>query len=159
MKTLKRRRFEGKTDYKARLALLKSGKPRLVIRKTNKYIVVQLVRSEGAQDFVVSSVSSHDLPGTDKKNNGLLRNRAAAYTAGFLLGSKIKGKVKEAILDIGMHRNVHKSRIYAALKGALDAGLVVPHDPEALPSMETIHSNKKMTDILNKIIGKEAKHG
>ena len=50
MKSIKRRRREGKTDYKARLAMLKSEKPRLVIRKSNRYLVVQIVGSEIAKD-------------------------------------------------------------------------------------------------------------
>ena len=41
MKTVKRRRHQRKTDYKKRIALLKSEKPRIVVRKTNKYILSQ----------------------------------------------------------------------------------------------------------------------
>ncbi|MBT3583115.1 50S ribosomal protein L18, partial [Candidatus Woesearchaeota archaeon] len=37
-----RRRRAGKTNYHNRLALLLSRKPRLVIRKTNKYIICQI---------------------------------------------------------------------------------------------------------------------
>ena len=35
-KVQRRRRIEAKTDYKARFNLLKSEKPRLVVRKTNR---------------------------------------------------------------------------------------------------------------------------
>ena len=38
-KTIRKRRYEGKTDYKARFFLLKSGKPRVVFRKTNRYLL------------------------------------------------------------------------------------------------------------------------
>jgi hypothetical protein len=41
--------------------------------------------------------------------------------------------VKEAILDVGLNPPVKGSKIYAALKGAIDAGIKVPHDPEILP--------------------------
>ncbi len=61
MKTQRRRRLETKTDYKARLALLKSEKPRLVIRKSNRYILAQIVLSEIAQDKILFRVSSKDL--------------------------------------------------------------------------------------------------
>ena len=46
MKTIRRRRLEHKTDYKARLGLLKSNMPKLVVRKSNRYITVQLVISD-----------------------------------------------------------------------------------------------------------------
>ena len=38
-----RRRREGRTNYGSRLALLKGKTPRLVIRKLNKGVLVQLV--------------------------------------------------------------------------------------------------------------------
>jgi large subunit ribosomal protein L18 len=38
-----RRRREGKTNYYKRLKLIRSGKPRLVVRRTNKYIIAQIV--------------------------------------------------------------------------------------------------------------------
>ena len=37
-----RRKREGRTNYKKRLALLKSGQPRLVIRRSNRYLQFQL---------------------------------------------------------------------------------------------------------------------
>jgi len=37
-----RRRREGKTDYAKRLALVKSGKTRMVVRRSNKGLVIQL---------------------------------------------------------------------------------------------------------------------
>ena len=49
-RTVRRRRREAKTDYKSRLNLLKSGLPRLVIRKTNKFVTGQIIESEIAQD-------------------------------------------------------------------------------------------------------------
>ena len=60
-RTFRRRRKEQKTDYRARLALLKSQKPRLIIRKTNRAIIAQIVVSEGAQDKVLITVTSRDL--------------------------------------------------------------------------------------------------
>ena len=61
MRTIRKRRLEAKTDYKARLELLKSGKPRLVIRKTSRYIIAQLVLSENAQDKVLKGFTSLSL--------------------------------------------------------------------------------------------------
>ena len=37
------------------------------------------------------------------------------------------------IMDVGLHPPIRGSKLYAALKGAVDAGLEVPHIPEVLP--------------------------
>ena len=154
MKTPRRRRLEAKTDYKARLALLKSEKPRIVIRKTNHYIIIQIVKSEIAQDKVLVGNTSKILlsQGLPPELSGSLKSLGAAYLTGFLIGKQaLKLGIKEAILDAGMNRNIKNSRIYAALKGALDAGLNVPHNPDILPQMENIKS-EKISKIFDKIV-------
>lgn len=153
-KTIKRRRHERKTDYKARLALLKSGKPRLVVRKTNKYIIVQIVETEIAQDKTILGMTSKALlkSGWPENLKGSLKTRAAAYVTGYILGKNAKDKIKgEIILDTGMHRNIQKSRIYAVLKGAVDAGLNIVHDEKILPTEEQIKSNEKLAPIVDKL--------
>lgn len=157
MRIMRRRRREGKTDYKARLTMLKSDKPRIVIRKTNRYVIIQLVKSDIAQDKVISGISSKNLLafGWPKEKIGSLKSLPAAYLAGFLLGEQIKEKTKHAIFDIGMNRNVHQSRIYAVLKGLLDSGISIPHNKEALPSDEILkksEESKKLIDSLKKKI-------
>src|SRR5438876_4517198 len=47
-----RRRREGKTDYKLRRALVKSGKPRAVVRLSNKYVTVQITDATITGDIV-----------------------------------------------------------------------------------------------------------
>lgn len=138
MKTIKRRHKESRTDYKARLAMLKSGKPRIVVRKTNRFIIVQLVESKLAQDSTMAYVTSKDLLsfGWPKEKLGSLKSLPAAYLTGMLLAKKLKGKIKDAILDIGLHRNIKSSRIYAVLKGLLDSGIRIPHNPDALPEIK-----------------------
>ncbi len=153
MKTVRRRRLERKTDYKARLALLKSGKPRLVARKTNRYIIAQIVETKNAQDKIILGITSKILleKGWPKTSQGGLKNLTASYLTGFILGKMAHEKnIKSAIFDIGMHRNVHKSRFYAVLKGALDAGLKIPHNPAALPPDNSLQ-NEKFKNILNKL--------
>ena len=155
MKTVRRRRQEGKTDYKARLALLISEKPRLIVRKTNRYVIAQIVRTEIAQDKVVVGTTSKVLlsKGWPSELSGSLKSLGAAYLTGFFLGKEsIKKGVKEAILDMGMHPHVANSRIYALLKGAVDAGLKVPHSDEVLPKMENIKTDK-IAKIFDKIAG------
>ncbi len=148
-RTIKRRRLEAKTDYNARLSMLKSGKTRLIVRKTNRYLIAQLVSSNLAQDKVIVGVSSKDLLGLGwpKELAGSLKNRIACYLTGMLLASKAKGK--EAILDLGMHRNISGSRIYALVKGAIDAGLKIPCSEESLPKIEA--KDEKFSGIFEKI--------
>ena len=156
----KRRRREGKTDYKARLSLLVSGVPRLVVRKSNQYITAQIVESEEAQDSVVCHVNSKELGKFGW--NFSKKNIPASYLACFLLGKKCNGKIKKVILDLGLHRSTKGSRIYACLKGAVDSGLEIPHDPKMLPKEERIkglHLRKeiqeKFKEVKEKIKGKQ----
>ncbi len=154
MKTIRRRRLERRTDYKARLALLKSGEKRLIARKTNRYIIAQIVESIKAQDNVIITMTSKILlsHGWPKEYAGSLKSLQAAYLIGMIIGkSAQRKKVKQAIFDIGMYRNVHKSRLYALLKGALDSNLKIPHNDESLPSVQDLEKNTKLRSIFTKI--------
>lgn len=153
-KTIRRRRQENKTDYKLRLNLLKSGKPRLVIRKTNKYLIAQIIESDIAQDRVIVGITSKALlsKGWPEDKASSLKSMTAAYLTGLLLGKMAKEKkIKEAILDIGMQRNVLKSRLYALLKGVIDAGINISHSPEALPSEAQIKGGENLSAIFTKL--------
>ena len=153
MKTIRRRRNQAKTDYKARLAMLKSGRQRLVVRKTNRYIQAQIVETKIAQDKVLADASSKELleKGWPKELSGSLKNLHAAYLTGLMLGKKLKGKTGEVILDFGMHRNVSGSRIYALVKGAHDAGVDVSCSKEVLPSNERLQKNQKTFSLIEKL--------
>jgi len=154
MKVPKRRRLQRKTDYKSRLGMLKSETPRLIIRKTNRYIIAQIVKTDIARDTVITGVNSKQLLtlGWPEENKGSLKGLPAAYLIGLMIGKEANDKkIKKAILDIGMYRNIHKSRIYAVLKGAIDAGLEIAHNEEALPSLEEIKKNKKIAPLMDKL--------
>ncbi len=153
MKTLRRRRREARTDYKARFALLKSGKPRFVVRKTNRYVIVQIVESKGAQDKTLFEMSSKELlsRGWPKEKSGSLKNLQAAYLTGYLLGKKTHSKFKELVLDSGLNKTTKGSKIFAALKGALDAGLKIPHNKDVIPSQDRLGSNEKFKEAIEKI--------
>ncbi len=156
MKTTKRRRREGKTNYLKRLKLLKSKKPRVVVRKTNKYIISQYTTSTHAQDKVELSISSKKLLeyGWPEEAKGSLKSISASYLSGFLMGKKIKAKgLKEPIIDLGLNRSVHGSRLYAFVNGIQDAGLKINSSKDIFPSNERINSSKKKVDI-NKIKSK-----
>lgn len=153
-KTIRRRRLENKTDYKARFNLLKSGKARLVIRKTNRYIIAQIVESDIAQDKVIVGTSSKALlaNGWPEDKKGSLKSFPAAYLTGLLIGKMAKEKkIKSAILDLGMQRNILKSKLYAVLKGAVDSGMVIPHSAESLPSDVQLKGNVNLQSILTKL--------
>ncbi|MHA2081022.1 MAG: 50S ribosomal protein L18 [Candidatus Thorarchaeota archaeon] len=128
-----RRRRAGKTNYYRRRRLLLSRRPRLVVRKSNTNTIVQIVNASVVGDLTVASAISTELGGHGwTAGTG---NIPAAYLTGFLAGLRAKSRgVKEAILDVGLNPPVKGSRVYAALKGAVDAGLDVPHNPEVLPN-------------------------
>ncbi|MEM1563843.1 MAG: 50S ribosomal protein L18 [Candidatus Bathyarchaeia archaeon] len=133
-----RRRREGKTDYRKRKALILSRKPRLVVRGTLKNICVQIVAAKPDGDEVLASAHSREL----LKNYGWKAPRGnlpTAYLTGLLCGLKAKAKgIKEAVLDIGLHSPTKGARVFAALKGVLDAGLSVPYGEEKLPDEKRI---------------------
>ena len=131
-----RRRREKKTDYKKRLALLKSEKTRLIIRKSLSNITVQFVEFKPEGDKTIACAFSTELKKLGMKQTG---NTPAAYLTGLLAGKKAKEKkIGEAILDLGLQTSTKGSRIYAALKGVLDSGINVPHSEEILPSEDRI---------------------
>jgi len=132
-----RRRREAKTDYRKRLKLLLSRKPRVVVRKSNKYIRMQLVLGDTFGDNTLVSALSSELKGYEYEGGKC--NIPAAYLTGLLFGRKaIEAGFGEAILDIGLHTPIHGSKVYAALKGAIDSGMTLPHDSAVSPSDERI---------------------
>jgi large subunit ribosomal protein L18 len=140
-----RRRREGKTDYRSRRALVLSRLPRLVVRRTLKHIIVQIVEAEVAGDQVVASAHSRELAKTYGWQ-GHCRNVPAAYLTGLLCGLKaIVHGVKKAVLDIGLHSPSRGARVFAALKGVLDAGVTVPHSENMFPD-ETRISGRHIAD-------------
>ena len=130
---MKRRRREGKTDYKARLNMLKSEKPRIVIRKTNRYIIIQYVISETAKDEIIFGVNSKELLkyGWKEEDSGKLKSVQAAYLTGYLFAKKAKDReLKSGILDFGLARSVKNSRIYFAAKWILAGELKINFNGE-----------------------------
>lgn len=127
-----RRRREGKTNYRKRKALVSSGKLRLIVRGTNKNVVIQMAVAKPHGDEILVSAHSRELENYGwKAPRG---NLPAAYLTGLLCGFKAKAKgVKEAILDIGLHSPSKGARVFAALKGFLDSGLNISHSEEKLP--------------------------
>lgn len=143
-----KRKKEGKTDYRNRIAALKSGKVRLVVRKSLKNIYAQIIQYQPDGDKILFSANSNEL----KKYGWNLsrKNTPAAYLTGILIGHKAKQKgIKEAILDIGFKRAIKGCVLFALLKGAIDSGLNIPHSKEVFPSEERI-KGKHIQDYYHK---------
>lgn len=112
-------------------------KPRFVVRKSLKNMIVQLVEYDAKGDKVIVSAHTRELKKLDWKFG--CGNLPSAYLAGFLLGKKaLAKKQKEAIVDFGLQSIVSGSRIYAAVKGAIDAGMQIPHDGAVFPSEDRL---------------------
>ncbi len=127
-----RRRREGRTDYYRRMKLIVSDRPRMVVRRTNRQIIVQLVTATMEGDLTLVAARSAELEAFGY--SGSLSNTPAAYLTGMLFAVKALNEGYEgANLDIGLARASRGSRVFAALKGAVSAGLDVPHSPEVLP--------------------------
>lgn len=128
-----RRRREAKTNYAKRLALIKSREPRMVIRKSNKNIIIQFIEFDAGGDRVIHGANSLSL----KKAFGwpAKRNTWTAYLTALCagVGAKKKG-VKGFAVDIGMARPTKGSILFAALKGAVDAGLETSYKEDKVPA-------------------------
>lgn len=127
-----RRRRAGRTDYQRRLALLKSGIPRMVVRKTNRYVVVHVTQFSDRGDVTVAHATSQSLKGYGFAGKC---NAPSAYLTGLLVGrmAKVRG-VSKVILDIGLHASTQGSIVFCAQKGAIDAGLESSLDEGKLPA-------------------------
>jgi len=179
-----KRRREGKTDYQARKGLVSqaknkynSPKYRLVVRFTNKDIVVQVVSAKISGDEVLTAAYSHELPRYGIKHG--LSNWAAAYATGLLCARRVLTKLNladkyegvaeptgelqltEAIedgprpfkcyLDVGLKRTSTGSRVFGAMKGASDGGLYIPHSAKRFPGYDP-EAKELDAEVLNKYI-------
>lgn len=154
-----RRKREGKTNYKKRLELLKGRTDRLVVRRTNKQIIVQIIRYAEDGDKVLITTQSKELQKHGWKHS--LKNTPAAYLTGMLTAHKAKEKgLKKAILDLGLQTPLKGSKLFAAAKGAIDNGLEMKAAEEIFPSEERIKgehissyldSHKTMTSDFEKL--------
>ena len=119
------------------MALLKSGKHRLVVRKTLTKTIVQLIEYHSSGDLVRASALSTELG--SRGWNHSFSNTPAAYLTGLLAGKRAVEKgISEAVLDMGLSVSVKGSKAFAVLKGVLDAGVDIPHGEKILPSGDAI---------------------
>ena len=130
-----RRRREARTNYHQRLRLLKSGKPRLVARKSNRQTTAQLIVTGPQGDETVASAQSTDLDefGWEAPTGNL----PAAYLTGLLAGKRaVAAGFEEGVLDIGLNSATPGNKVFAIQEGAIDAGLEIPHNDSVLAEWE-----------------------
>jgi len=147
----------------------KAAKYRLVVRFTNTDVICQIFSSDLTHDVCLGSAYSHEL-----KRYGItlgLTNYAAAYATGLLLARRINKKFNlkyeghkeltgedfnveaddgpapfKAYLDVGLKRTTTGCRVFAALKGACDGGLDIPHNDRRFPGTTKSEDNEVTAD-------------
>lgn len=149
-----RRRREGLTDYRKRLRLLRSGKIRMVVRKSIKNTQIQLVEYKEGGDNILVSANSGEL--TSKYNWRFSTSTTpAAYLTGLLAGARAKKKgISECVLDCGRYQPVTGSKIFASVKGIVDAGVECPYNEEKIPAEDRLmgkHLDSNVSTIVNEI--------
>ncbi|EHA55420.1 60S ribosomal protein L5 [Pyricularia oryzae] len=182
-----KRRQQGKTDYYARKRLITQAKNkynapkyRLVVRFTNRDIIMQIVTSEISGDKVFASAYSHELKAYGITHG--LTNWAAAYATGLLIARRVLKKLGldedftgveepegeftlteaaetdegtrrpfKAYLDVGLARTSTGARVFGAMKGASDGGILIPHSENRFPGFD-IESKELDSETLKKYI-------
>ncbi|KAM0278930.1 hypothetical protein ACHAQH_004897 [Verticillium albo-atrum] len=140
-------------------------KYRMVVRFTNKDIICQIVTSEISGDKVFCAAYAHELPAFGIKH-GLTNWSAAYATGLLLARRTLSklGLDKEftgveeadgeftlteaaetddgerrpfkAFLDVGLARTSTGARVFGAMKGASDGGILIPHNEKRFPGYD-----------------------
>ncbi|HEV2519594.1 MAG TPA: 50S ribosomal protein L18 [Thermoplasmata archaeon] len=146
-KVAPRRRREGRTDYRTRLKLLKSGRPRAVVRFSERRVIVALTAYDPKGDRVIASAESRELTHIGFPAASLA-STPASYLTGYLAGLRAKSAgAQEAVLDVGIRRPSQGGRLLGALRGLLDAGVTIPHGEGAFPSPERLNGKHLKTPL------------
>merc|ERR1712045_898533 len=137
-------------------------KYRLIVRSSNTDISCQIAYARLEGDIVICAAYSHELPRYGVKVG--LTNYAASYCTGLLLARRILQKFKldsvyegstnidgsmyavednddgpgafRACLDVGLARTSTGAKVFAAMKGAVDGGLDIPHSEKRFPGYD-----------------------
>lgn len=148
-----RRERERRTDYRYRKELLRSEKPRLVIRISLSHVRAQIASPIPEGDQILVSAFSKELSELGWK--GYTANTPAAYLVGLLCGYRaLDSNIEECVLDIDRFVSSPQAKIFAVLKGALDAGLNIPHGEKVLPTEERC-AGEHISSYAQKLSGEE----
>ena len=136
-----KRRRNGQTDYRRRMKLLRGGDLRAVVRISNTQVICQLIEFGMDGDNIFDSISGQTLVDKYKWPKNISRKSVpASYLVGFALGNRaVNAGHKNAILDIGLAASSSGNRVFAALKGMIDAGLEIPHGESVFPDEDRIN--------------------
>ncbi|ROT35620.1 hypothetical protein SODALDRAFT_328989 [Sodiomyces alkalinus F11] len=155
-------------------------KYRLVVRFTNRDIITQIVSSEITGDKVFAAAYSHELPAYGINHGltnwaaayatGLLLARRTLSKLGldkdftgveeadgeFTLTEAIETDDGErrpfkAFLDVGLTRTSTGARVFGAMKGASDGGILIPHSQKRFPGYD-IETKELDADTLKSYI-------
>ena len=85
-------------------------------------------------------------------------NLPAAYLTGLLAGKRAAALgISTAVLDLGRNLPAPKGRLFAALKGVVDAGVAVPHSKEVVPEEFRLtgqHISPEVASLFAQVKGK-----
>ncbi|KAK2807962.1 60S ribosomal protein L5 [Emmonsiellopsis sp. PD_5] len=157
-----------------------SPKYRLVVRFTNRDIITQIVTAEITGDKVFACAYAHELKRYGIEH-GLTNWAAAYATGLLLARRTLKKlgldedftgveepegeytlteaaetddgsrRPFKAVLDVGLHRTSTGARVFAAMKGASDGGIFVPHSENRFPGFD-IETKELDAETLRKYI-------
>lgn len=155
-------------------------KYRLIVRFTNKDVVCQVAYARIQGDVVMCSSYAHELPRYGIKVG--LTNYAAAYATGLLLARRLLAKLKldktyegkteadgedynvepaddgpapfRCALDVGLARTSTGAKVFAAMKGALDGGLDIPHSDKRFYGFDSEAGKYEPSAHRDRIFGK-----
>ena len=141
-------------------------KYRFVVRKTNKKVITQVIYQTIQGDKILCQAISPELKKYGLEAG--LSNYSAAYSTGLLCARRLltnlgmadmykgvenangelfdvyeQNQLKErrpfkAVLDIGLYRTTTGSKIFGAMKGAVDGGLYIPHNTKRLAGYHVV---------------------
>ncbi|KAG5886465.1 60S ribosomal protein L5 [Gonioctena quinquepunctata] len=154
-------------------------KYRLIVRLSNRTITCQIAYSRIEGDKIVCAAYSHELPKYGIRAG--LTNYAAAYATGLLLARRLLKKLGldtlyegttdvtgdeynvegvdngpgafRCYLDVGLQRTSTGARVFAAMKGAVDGGLNIPHSTKRFPGYDNESKNFNADVHRNHIFG------
>ncbi len=118
-----KRRRQALTNYRKRLALVKSNVERIALRRSNRRIIAEVIRYEPTGDKIVAYVDSNQLAAFSWPARS---NRSTAYLTGLLLAKTLAKKQlnrNDYILDIGLSSPVKNSTPFTFAKGCIDGGI------------------------------------
>jgi len=138
-------------------------KYRMIVRSSNTDICCQIAYARLEGDIIICAAYSHELPRYGVKVG--LTNYAASYCTGLLLARRILQKFNldtvyegnteingelynvednddgpgafRACLDVGLARTSTGAKVFAAMKGAADGGLDIPHSEKRFPGYDS----------------------